>query len=120
MGKSGYSTLIWNNVDVAAIRLQQKSKHGLMIKHFTDIQKLFHRQVAHNPWLGLILATLLSTSHPRHYSFPLKNQKSSLLNQRCSLNINKKNSTEEVSKGENISKHLKLILCCKIHLQIPP
>lgn len=50
----------------------------------------------------------------------IKNQKSSLLNQRCSLNINKKNSTEEVSKGENISKHLKLILRCKIHLQIPP
>lgn len=73
MGKSGYSTLIWNNVDVAAIRLQQISKHGVMIKHFTDIQKLFHRQVAHNPWLGLILATLLSKSHPSHYSlFPLK------------------------------------------------
>lgn len=45
MGKSDYSTLIRNNVHVAAFRLQQKSKHDVMIKHFTHVQKLLHHQV---------------------------------------------------------------------------
>lgn len=50
-------------------------------------------------------------------SLPWKN----LFIQHFSLYINKKNSTkEEIYKGENISKHLKLILRCQTDLQIPP
>lgn len=125
MGKSGYSRLIWNNVHVAAFRLQQKSKHDMMINILLMLKSssiirwyLLHAQYMTGINNGHFVI------HISSYSLfnTIKNQNSSLPWKNLIIHFKqkKKHNTEKISKVENISKHLKLILCCQLHLQIPP